>query len=258
MSCLPARDVRRRRDTDTTLDRCPGESCLRSVACGCDDGRELRRPAAQVLRLYPSESSGRGLSCEVRKRITDYANENDHPLCGASDVPQRPYTTVPPHAVLRRQGERPGGSLTGTVVVGAEAALTDNWTVETSAYWNPIRTERLTTQVGAVQLGVRHWFYEDFVGHFLGLHASWVDYRIGNRRRTYDGRAYGIGVSYGYAWIALEALEPRRGGRCGGFIARATRAAIRSRATGVTAISATRGAGRSRSDELEVSFNYLF
>ena len=92
-------------------------------------------------------------------------------------------------------------ALTGTVVVGAEAALTDNWTVETSAYWNPIRTERLTTQVGAVQLGVRHWFYEDFVGHFLGLHASWVDYRIGNRRRTYDGRAYGIGVSYGYAWI---------------------------------------------------------
>ena len=106
-------------------------------------------------------------------------------------------------------------ALTGTVAVGAEAALTDNWTVETSAYWNPIRTERLTTQVGAVQLGVRHWFYEDFVGHFLGLHASWVDYRIGNRRRTYDGRAYGIGISYGYAWIRLEALEPRRGGRCG-------------------------------------------
>ena len=63
-------------------------------------------------------------------------------------------------------------ALTGTVAVGAEAALTDNWTVETSAYWNPIRTERLTTQVGAVQLGVRHWFYEDFVGHFLVLHAS--------------------------------------------------------------------------------------
>ena len=32
-------------DTDTTLDECPGESCLRSVTCGCDDGRELRRPA---------------------------------------------------------------------------------------------------------------------------------------------------------------------------------------------------------------------
>ena len=92
-------------------------------------------------------------------------------------------------------------ALTGTVAVGAEAALTDNWTVETSAYWNPIRTERLTTQVGAVQLGVRHWFYENFVGHFLGLHASWVDYRIGNRRRTYDGRAYCIGISYGYAWM---------------------------------------------------------
>ena len=40
-------------------------------------------------------------------------------------------------------------ALTGTVAVGAEAALTDNWTVETSAYWNPIRTKRITTQVGA-------------------------------------------------------------------------------------------------------------
>lgn len=56
--------------------------------------------------------------------------------------------------------------------MGAEAALTDNWTVETSAYWNPIRTKRITTQVGGLQLGVRHWFYEDFVGHFLVLHAS--------------------------------------------------------------------------------------
>ena len=106
-------------------------------------------------------------------------------------------------------------ALTGTVAVGAEAALTDNWTVETSAYWNPIRTERLTTQVGAVQLGVRHWFYEDFVGHFLGLHASWVDYRIGNRRRTYDGRAYGIGISYGYAWILSKRWNLVVEGRCG-------------------------------------------
>ncbi|MBD9351235.1 MAG: DUF3575 domain-containing protein [Alistipes communis] len=24
---------------------------------------------------------------------------------------------------------------------------------------------------------------------------------MGNRHRTYDGRAYGIGISYGYAWI---------------------------------------------------------
>ena len=40
-------------------------------------------------------------------------------------------------------------ALTGTVAVGAEAALTDNWTVETSAYWNPIRTKHITTQVGA-------------------------------------------------------------------------------------------------------------
>lgn len=92
-------------------------------------------------------------------------------------------------------------ALTGTVCVGAEAALTDNWTVELSGYWNPIRTNRFTTQLYAAQLGVRCWFFEDFVGHFLGVHTTYIDYRIGNRHRTYDGQAYGVGLSYGYAWI---------------------------------------------------------
>ena len=148
-------------------------------------------------------------------------------------------------------------ALTGTVAVGAEAALTDNWTVETSAYWNPIRTERLTTQVGAVQLGVRHWFYEDFVGHFLGLHASWVDYRIGNRRRTYDGRAYGIGISYGYAWILSKRWNLVVEAGAGLYRTRDTR---RDPVTSDWDDRYIRHARRwtLAPSKLEVSFNYLF
>lgn len=148
-------------------------------------------------------------------------------------------------------------ALTGTVAVGAEAALTDNWTVETSAYWNPIRTERLTTQVGAVQLGVRHWFYEDFVGHFLGLHASWVDYRIGNRRRTYDGRAYGIGISYGYAWILSKRWNLVVEAGAGLYRTRDTR---RDPVTSDWGDRYIRHARRwtLAPSKLEVSFNYLF
>ena len=64
----------------------------------------------------------------------------------------------------------------------------------------------------AVQLGGRYWFYESFVGHFLGQHLTYVGYDLGSRTKRYKGHAYGLGVSYGYAWmlskrwnIALEA-----------------------------------------------------
>ena len=64
----------------------------------------------------------------------------------------------------------------------------------------------------AVQLGGRYWFYESFVGHFIGQHFTYVGYDLGSRTKRYKGHAYGFGVSYGYAWmlskrwnIALEA-----------------------------------------------------
>ena len=70
-----------------------------------------------------------------------------------------------------------------------------------------------TLNVGAeTQLGGRYWFYESFVGHFLGQHLTYVGYDLGSRTRRYKGHAYGLGVSYGYAWmlskrwnVALEA-----------------------------------------------------
>ena len=50
------------------------------------------------------------------------------------------------------------------------------------------------------------------MGHFLGQHLTYVGYDLGSRTRRYKGHAYGLGVSYGYAWmlskrwnIALEA-----------------------------------------------------
>ena len=74
-----------------------------------------------------------------------------------------------------------------TLNVGAEAALTDNWSLELSGYWNP-------------------------VGHFLGQHLTYVGYDLGSRTKRYKGHACGLGVSYGYAcmlskrWnVAVEA-----------------------------------------------------
>ena len=53
-----------------------------------------------------------------------------------------------------------------TLNAGAEAALTDNWSLELSGYWNPVNTASLSMNFHAVQLGGRYWFYESFVGHF--------------------------------------------------------------------------------------------
>ena len=61
---------------------------------------------------------------------------------------------------------------TATLNVGAEAAPTDNWSLEMSGYWNPVQTASLSMNFHAVQLGSRYWFYESFVGHFLGQHLT--------------------------------------------------------------------------------------
>ena len=88
-----------------------------------------------------------------------------------------------------------------TLNVGAEAALTDNWSLELSGYWNPVQTASLSMNFHAVQLGGRYWFYESFVGHFLGQHLTYVGYDLGSRTKRYKGHACGLGVSYGYAWM---------------------------------------------------------
>jgi len=38
-------------------------------------------------------------------------------------------------------------------------------------------------------------------GMFFGAQLSYVGYDLGSRSRRYDGRAFGIGVSYGYSWM---------------------------------------------------------
>ena len=89
----------------------------------------------------------------------------------------------------------------GTLNVGVETALTDNWSLELSGYWNPVNTASLSMNFHAVQLGGRYWFYESFVGHFLGQHLTYISYDLGSRTKRYKGHAYGLGVSYGYAWM---------------------------------------------------------
>lgn len=92
-------------------------------------------------------------------------------------------------------------ALTATVHIGAEVSVADKWSVEASGYWNPIHTPNLSARFHAVQAGVRYWFYESFVGHLLGGQLAYVNYDMGNRTERFHGHAFGLGLSYGYAWM---------------------------------------------------------
>ena len=92
-------------------------------------------------------------------------------------------------------------ALTGTLHLGGEVSVADKWSVEASGYWNPVKSSSLSMNFHAVQISGRYWLYESFVGHFVGGQLSYVGYDLGSRTRRYDGRAYGIGFSYGHAWM---------------------------------------------------------
>ncbi len=58
----------------------------------------------------------------------------------------------------------------GTVNLSFEAAVAPHWSVEIPVMWNPVRTQRLQMKFASVQPGVRYWLFEEYTGHFVGMH----------------------------------------------------------------------------------------
>lgn len=92
-------------------------------------------------------------------------------------------------------------ALTATVNVGVDAAVADKWTLDLSAYWNPVNSDSFSCRLYAAQIGTKHWLYEAFVGHFIGSQLTYGNYLYGGSRRYYKGGMAGLGFSYGYAWL---------------------------------------------------------
>ena len=46
-----------------------------------------------------------------------------------------------------------------------------------------------------------YWFFEEYVGHFLGTHLAAAKYDIGGNRFHRKGWLTGLGFSYGYSWL---------------------------------------------------------
>ena len=132
-----------------------------------------------------------------------------------------------------------------TLNAGAEAALTDNWSLELSGYWNPVQTASLSMNFHAVQLGGRYWFYESFVGHFLGQHLPMSVTTSEAGQNAIRGMPA--------VWVSATGMRgcSRNAGTspskpAQGFTARRTRAATPRSETGTTSISTVTDAGRSR------------
>ena len=56
-----------------------------------------------------------------------------------------------------------------------------------------------------VQPGVRYWFLESYVHGFIGVNGIASTYHLSDKKYRYEGDAYGLGLSYGYAKL----LSPR-------------------------------------------------
>lgn len=102
---------------------------------------------------------------------------------------------------------------TATVNLGAEIGLASQWTLDvTGNYnaWNFSKGRRWRHLM--VQPEARYWFCERFNGHFIGLHAHWMKFNIGNvnmpfglwdatRDNRFEGDLYGGGFTYGHQWL---------------------------------------------------------
>lgn len=91
--------------------------------------------------------------------------------------------------------------------VGAEVAFNDHLTLEASGYYNGWNfSGRKSFKHWMAQPELRYWIHERFNGHFLGLHAQYMDYDFAGldmmygmkKKYAYDGYTYGGGLSYGY------------------------------------------------------------
>lgn len=101
---------------------------------------------------------------------------------------------------------------TVTPNLGAEFRLARHWTVEAEVGLNPWKNTRDDGSHGKelrhlrVHPELRYWFCEAWYKHFIGIHAPWVVYNFSDiswlnaDNRRLQGRAYGVGLSYGYAF----------------------------------------------------------
>lgn len=91
--------------------------------------------------------------------------------------------------------------------LGAELKLSDRYTLDMLISYNPWTfADNKKMKHILIQPELRYWLGKSFSGHFVGLHAHWALFNIGNTsfltkiEDRYQGSLFGGGISYGYKW----------------------------------------------------------
>lgn len=95
---------------------------------------------------------------------------------------------------------------TTTPNLGVEVRLTDRFTLDLFGSYNPWTfDDGMRLRHVLVQPELRYWFCGSFQRHFIGLHAHYADFNVGNipflqamKEYVYRGDLMGAGLSYGY------------------------------------------------------------
>lgn len=96
----------------------------------------------------------------------------------------------------------------GTATVNAELSMTlgRKWSLHLPVYYNPfVFRDNKKFQNFTLMPGVRYWLLESYVNGFAGVNAIGSKYHITWKDSRYEGQAFGMGISAGYAWL----LSPR-------------------------------------------------
>lgn len=106
--------------------------------------------------------------------------------------------------------------VTTTMNIGVEIGLADQWTLDIPVNYNPwkLNNGARLRHLG-LQPEVRYWFSERFSRTFVGAHAHYAKFNVGNlpdwsfisdnmQQNRYQGDLYGVGISIGHSWAIHE------------------------------------------------------
>lgn len=100
-----------------------------------------------------------------------------------------------------------------TINAGMEIGLGQQWSLDLPINFNPWKiNEKTRLRHWGIQPEIRYWFNEKFERTFIGFHAHYADFNVGNwsffsqnmQDNRYQGHLYGAGFSIGHVWKLKE------------------------------------------------------
>lgn len=94
------------------------------------------------------------------------------------------------------------GLATSNLNVELSMALSRRVSIHLPVTYNPfVFSNNRKMQNLTFQPAVRYWFLESYARRFIGVSAIASTYHISGKKYRYEGKGYGIGLSYGYSML---------------------------------------------------------